>query len=161
MELIRKEDIDEALKKLKYRYYKLILVVGPMGSGKTDFIKSISLKYAFDYINLNLELSEKLINIPVDERCYYVEDFIDEILAGKRTEILAIDNIVILFGPHLKLEPLRLFKNMSKYRGMIVAWGGDLDDGYLTYARPGHLEFRKYSQNEIECMVIKLGGKTG
>lgn len=118
------KDIQDAFILLPYKYYKLILLVGPIGSGKTQILKKISSDYNYDYINLNLKLSEKLINIPFEERCYYVDDFMEEILFQSKTDVTILDNIEILFSNHLKIDPLKLLKNISRYRKIIASWGG-------------------------------------
>ncbi|MDI3501673.1 MAG: hypothetical protein PWP22_1444 [Thermoanaerobacter sp.] len=152
------KDIQDAFILLPYKYYKLILLVGPIGSGKTQILKKISSDYNYDYINLNLKLSEKLINIPFEERCYYVDDFMEEILFQSKTDVTILDNIEILFSNHLKIDPLKLLKNISRYRKIIASWGGIYVNGILTYAEIGHSEHRKYKKNDLDVIVISIEG---
>ena len=152
------KDIQDAFILLPYKYYKLILLVGPIGSGKTQILKKISSDYNYDYINLNLKLSEKLINIPFEERCYYVDDFMEEILSQSKTDVTILDNIEILFAPHLKIDPLKMLKNMSKYKKIITSWGGSYINGILTYAEPGYPEYRRYKKDDLDIIVINVEG---
>jgi len=152
------KDIQDAFILLPYKYYKLILLVGPIGSGKTKLLKRISADYNYDYINVNLQLSEKLINIPLEERCYYVDDFMEEILFQSKTDVTILDNIEILFSNHLKIDPLKLLKNISRYRKIIASWGGIYVNGILTYAEIGHSEHRKYKKSDLDVIVISIEG---
>ena len=116
--------------------------------------------YEYKYINLNLALSEKLKEIPLTERCLYVQDYIDEIIntasRNNSSDILILDNNEIIFSKHLQIDPLRLLKNISKYRKVISAWPGSIKDEYLTYAEPWHNDYVKYSLNDLECLYINL-----
>lgn len=93
------KDIQDAFILLPNEYYKLILLVGPIGSGKTEILKKISTDHGYEYINLNLKLSEKLTNISLENRCYYVEELINEIISTSRSDVVILDNIEILVIP--------------------------------------------------------------
>lgn len=93
-----------------------------------------------------MKLSEKLINIPFEERCYYVDDFMEEILFQSKTDVTILDNIEILFSNHLKIDPLKLLKKYKQIQKIIASWGGIYVNGILTYAEIGHSEHRKYKR---------------
>ncbi|NSW90430.1 MAG: BREX-3 system P-loop-containing protein BrxF [Firmicutes bacterium] len=151
-------EFKELAASLSSEYYKLLLLVGGSGRGKTSFIRKICSEDTdkYRYINLNRALSEKLKEIPIAERCYYVQDYIDDIVKDNPGDFLVLDNIEIIFSRHLQVEPLRLLKNISKYRKTITAWPGSIKDGYLTYAEPWHKDYVKYSLNDLECLYINL-----
>lgn len=137
-------------------YYKLLLLVGGSGAGKTKLLKEICANSGGNYLNLNLALAAKLKEIPLAERCYHIDDFIDEILRSYPGDLLMLDNIEILFSRHLQIDPLRTLKNISKYRKAIAAWPGIIEDGYLIYAEPWHKDCVKYPISELECLYINL-----
>jgi len=56
-----------------------------------------------------------------------------------------LDNIEILFDSALQQNPLLLLQGLSRNRTLVVSWNGSIKDGSLTYAEPGHPEFRKYA----------------
>jgi hypothetical protein len=152
--MLKALDIQNAIKILPYKYYKLILVVGPKDRQISGILKKMSLEFGYDYINLNLKLSERLIRIPFDERCFYVEGYVNEIIESYRGSLLILDNIEILFEKHLKVDPLFLLKNLSRYKAIIAHWNGKAEDGHLIYAVPQHPDFAKYRMDEHDYIVI-------
>jgi hypothetical protein len=154
--MLKALDIQNAIKILPHKYYKLILVVGPKDRQITGILKKMSLEFGYDYINLNLKLSEKLIRIPFDERCFYVEEYVNEIIESYHGTLLILDNIEILFEKHLKIDPLLLLKNLSRYKAIIAHWNGKVEDGYLIYAVPQHPDFAKYRMDEHDYIVIDV-----
>lgn len=141
---------------LSDKYYKLILLVGVSGTGKTSLINEICGDNAYRYVNLSLALSEKLKEVPIRERGYYVQDFLDDVVRSNPGDFLVLDNIEIIFSKHLQIEPLGALKNIAKYRKTIVAWQGRIKNGSLTYAEPIHEDYVKYSLDELECLYINM-----
>ncbi|MDN5302015.1 MAG: hypothetical protein PWQ60_1529 [Thermoanaerobacteraceae bacterium] len=152
--MLKELDIKNAIKILPYKYYKLILVVGPKERQISGILKKMSLEFGYDYINLNLKLSEKLIRLPFDERCFYVEEYVNEIIESYHGSLLIFDNTEILFEKHLKIDPLLLMKNLSRYKAIIAHWNGKVEDGHLIYAVPQHPDFAKYRIDEHDYIVI-------
>lgn len=142
---------------LNDKYYKLLLLVGASGNGKTSVINEICSDNAYRYVNLNLVLSEKLKDVPIKERGYYVQDLTDNIMKDNPGDFLVLDNIEIIFSKHLQIEPLSILKNIAKYRKTIAAWQGSIKDGYLTYAEPWHEDYVRYNIDELECLYINMG----
>lgn len=139
---------------LDYNYYKLILIVVENPSSTSEFLKKLAEEKSFHYVNLNLSLSEKLIQIPFERRWLYVNEMLDEILRKNNHEVLVVDNTEILFEKHLKLDPVGTLKNISRYKKMIVSVRGVLKDDCLVYARPGEDEYRAWRIKELEFTVL-------
>lgn len=125
-------------------FYRLVLVVGPSESGKTEMLKRLQVDSGCTYINLNLELSSKLIDLSEKQRGMQVKPLIANILDTVSGAVL-LDNIEILFDSALQQNPLLLLQGLSRNRTLVVSWNGSIKDGSLTYAEPGHPEFRKYA----------------
>jgi len=125
-------------------FYRLVLVIGPSGSGKTEMLKRLEVDSGCKYINLNLELSSRLIDLSEKQRGMQVKPLIADILDTVSGAIL-LDNIEILFDSALQQNPLLLLQGLSRNRTLVVSWNGSIKDGSLTYAEPGHPEFRKYA----------------
>ena len=90
---------------MDYNYYNLILIVTQNPSSTSEFLKKLAEEKSFHYVNLNLSLSEKLIQIPFERRWLYVNEMLDEILRKNKHEVLVVDSTEILFEKHLKLDP--------------------------------------------------------
>lgn len=127
-------------------YHRLILVVGPPGSGKTSSLYQVCEAQGWKIINLNLHLSERLLELTKRQRAISVSRLVAEIVASVGGDTVALDNVELLFDRELALDPLRLLQGMSRDRTLIVAWPGETDGTNLTYAQPGHPEARRYDR---------------
>jgi hypothetical protein len=125
-------------------YYRLIFVTG-IKSGKTTALHDVAQRRTdARYVNLNLELSQRLLPVAVQQRPVRVSGFLDELTRQTTSTTLLLDNIEILFDPSLKLQPVTLLQRLSRNRTIAVSWNGLVEDGYLVYARPGHPEYKRY-----------------
>ena len=124
-------------------YHRLILVVAPGGSGKTATLRAVAAHTGAEMVNLNLELSRRLLDLTVRRRVLELPRALDEIL-GRDAPLILLDNTEILFDPALRQDPLRLLQGASRNRTIVASWNGTVDDRYLSYADPGHPEFRRY-----------------
>ncbi len=125
-------------------YYRLILIVGPSGSGKTELLRLVANHIQAPLINLNLRLSQHLLELTHTQRCLSVERIIEEIFSEAKSHLILLDNTELVFHPDLKIDPLKLFQSLSRNRTLIVSWNGRIQNGQLEYAVPEHPEYRKY-----------------
>ena len=88
-------------------YHRLILVVAPSGAGKTATLRAVAAHAGVQVVNLNLELSRRLLDLTERRRALEVPSALDEIL-GRDTPLVLLDNTEILFDPALQQHPLRL-----------------------------------------------------
>jgi hypothetical protein len=143
---------------LPQHYHRLILIVGQHGAGKTRLLKELCRRAdgAIPYLNLNLALSQRLLDLTGKERPLRTRRLLAEILDEQPQETLALDNIELLFEPTLHQDPLLLLQGLSRNKSLIAAWPGTYDAAsqVLTYAEPGHPEYRRYQRPEV--MVVRM-----
>ena len=132
-------------------YHRLILVVAPRGAGKTATLRAVAANTGVPVVNLNLELSRGLLDLTERRRALEVPGALDEIL-GRDTPVL-LDNTEILFDPALRQDPLRLLQHASRNQTIVASWNGTVDDRYLSYADPGHPEYRRYPTGGLVIVV--------
>ena len=84
-----------------------------------------------------LELTER-------QRALQLPQILREIVSIGSSEIILLDNIEIIFDVGLKQDPLRLLQGLSRNKTVIAAWNGTIVEDSLTYALPGHPEYRRY-----------------
>ena len=138
------ERILRKIKEAQELYHRLILVAGPAGSGKTEALHEVSISTSAPLINVNLELSRRKLDLTERQRVLQLPRFLGEIVGEAPGELVLLDNIEILFDIHLKQDPLRLLQGLSRNKTVVATWNGTVVDGYLTYAVPGHPEYRRY-----------------
>lgn len=134
-------------------YHRLILVAGPGGSGKTAALQAVAQRTGAPVVNLNLELSRRLLDLSARERALAVPRLLDDVI-GRRSPVL-LDNTELLFEPALSLDPLALLQGASRNRTLVAAWNGALDDRYLICAEPGHPEYRRYERDGLAIVSAK------
>ena len=138
------EQILTNIQDAKHLYQKLILLVGKSGSGKTGILKKISNEFAVPMINVNLEMSSRLLDVPVEKRASNLSRLFSNLLSDTGSDMVLLDNMEILFDKSLQQNPLSLLQTNAKNRVVIAAWNGAIENRRLTYARPEHHEFRAY-----------------
>lgn len=148
------QQIMQAVADTPNMYYRLLLIVASPGNGKTAALLSIAKQMGAEYVNLNMELSKRLLSLTERQRTLYVGRVIDDIV-DPGTDPVLLDNIELLFDPDLRQEPLRLLQEWSRRRTMVAVWPGALEDGYLTYAEPGHREYKRYPARDL--IIVEAG----
>jgi hypothetical protein len=128
--------------------------VGKHGSGKTQLLRSFAAEDDAIPIDLGSEMPPSVFDLPSRQRCVAAADrFGDLVRAVDDTAI--IDGIEVLFHPDLMLDPLKLFQDNSRNRVLIVAWPGTFGRNELTFAAPGHPEFRSYTSPDAIVLGLQ------
>ena len=138
---------DQVLRKIgeaRELYHRLIVLVGPSGSGKTRALQLVSHAISAPLINVNLELSRRMLDLTERQRALQLPRLLGKIVDEAAGDVVLLDNIEILFDVHLKQDPLRLLKGLSRNKTVVAAWSGSIVDGHMTYAVPDHPEYRRY-----------------
>jgi Cdc6-like AAA superfamily ATPase len=151
--------LNEAIRQAAGQYYRLVLLAGAPGCGKTATLRAVAKENGYSYLNVNLELSKKMLELTRTQRSRQVERLLKEVIASAPGDVVLLDNLEILFDPALEVEPLRLLQVSSRNRTIVASWNGTVKDGTLAYAEPGHPEFIQFKQAEavIVTAVITQG----
>ena len=104
----------------------------------------VSKRIGASIINVNLELSRRMLDLPERQRALQLPLLMREIVNEAAGEVILLDNIEILFDVSLKLDPLRLLQNLSRNMTIVATWNGSIKNNYITYAMPDHPEYRRY-----------------
>ena len=129
-------------------YHRLILIAAPSGSGKTAALQDVGARTGAELLNLNLELSRRMLDLTERQRALQLPRVLEEVV-GRDEPLVLLDNIEILFDVTLRQDPLRLLQGVSRNRTVVTAWNGTLEGEYLTYATPEHPEYRRYPRREL------------
>ena len=148
--------LTRSLKAAEELYHRLVLIVGKSGTGKTSVIKNLAKRYNTDPININLSLSKELLTLTEKQRQLKLPQILDQVVKDKG-EIIFLDNIEILFDVDLKQDPLRLLQGLSRNLTVVSTWNGTYNKGRLTYAEPGHREYRSYTLSDT--LVVGMSGE--
>lgn len=147
--------LEQAIHEAASQYFRLVIVAGEPGSGKTAALQSIARKQGLPLVNVNLELSKRMLELTRTQRSRQAERLLKEVIAATPGDLVLLDNLEILFDTGLEIEPLRLLQVSSRNRTIVASWNGPFQGGTLTYAEPGHPEFVQFKQ--AEAVVIPVG----
>ena len=125
-------------------YHRLMLVVAPAGAEKTTALKEVRERAGVPLINVNLDLSRRMLDLTERQRALQFPLLLMEIVNNAAGDVVLLDNIEILFDVSLKQDPLRLLQGLSRNKTVVVAWNGSIDSDHMTYAVLDHPEYRRY-----------------
>ena len=137
------ERVIERIGRAANLYHRLVLVVGAAGSGKTGALREAAAHTGAPLVNVNLELSRRLLDLTGRQRALRMQSLLDRIAAEAGGDVVLLDNIELLFDPALRQDPLRLLRSLSRHRTVAASWNGSVEDGHVRYAAPGHPEYRR------------------
>jgi hypothetical protein len=150
--------LERAIQQAASQYFRLVILAGAPASGKTAALQSVARTLGCQLVNVNLELSKRLLELTRTQRSRQVERLLKEVIAAAPGDVVLLDNLEILFDTGLEIEPLRLLQVSSRNRTIVSSWNGSFHAGTLTYAEPGHPEFIQFKQTE--AIIITLGTST-
>jgi hypothetical protein len=145
-----------------HMYHRLVLVVAPLGAGKTAALREVAQQTGYNYINVNLELSRCMLELTQRQRQLQVPRLLRDIIRTAHEQAVLLDNLEILFDTSLKLDPLRCLQDVARDRTVVAAWNGTVSAGHLTYANPDHPEYRRYALEDLVIVSrswLLIGGR--
>ena len=140
-------------------YYRLLLVAGGVGAGKTQALVAVGERTGAPAVNVGLDLARSLHELTVRERPLRVRELLEALVesASKGCDVVLLDNIEALFDAGLQQDPLRLLQGVSRSRTVVAAWPGTLRGGTLRYAAPPHREYREYPARGLLTVALEHG----
>lgn len=135
-------------------YYRLVILVGVAGSGKTAVLQNVHERTLAPLININLDLSRKMLDLTERQRALQLPRLLSEIIDMFQSDVILLDNIEILFDVSVKQDPLRLLQGISRRKTIVAAWSGSINSEHIVYAMRGHPEFRRYPLEDF--LVVSL-----
>ncbi|HKZ86415.1 MAG TPA: BREX-3 system P-loop-containing protein BrxF [Anaerolineae bacterium] len=149
--------IEQTLPRLHQAYYRLALIVGKPGTGKTELLRTLNEKTGHPLINVNLEVSQRLLDYTIAERPRLVPRLLGDVINEANSRVVLLDNLELLFDVSLKLNPLQVLQSLSRNVTIVASWSGTYANNALVYAEPWHAEYRQYSLGAQDCLVFPMG----
>jgi AAA+ superfamily predicted ATPase len=148
------ENVMQAIRLAGDLYYRLVLLAGPQGTGKTSILQALAKENQYPLVNVNLQLCKGMLELTRNQRTRQVERLFKAVVGSGAGDVVLLDNLEVLFDPSLEVVPLRFLLSASRNQTLVASWNGTFKDGTLTYAAPGHPEFVQYKQ--VEALVIAV-----
>jgi len=144
-----RDQVRQKIEEASVLYHRLVLLVAPVGSGKTTVLKDVCESTGAPMINVNLELSKQMLDLTERQRVLQLPRLLQGLVAKVEGDTVILDNIEILFEISLKQDPLRLLQGLSRNKTVVAAWNGLLESDHVTYATPDHPEYKRYSIRDL------------
>ena len=125
-------------------YHRLVMLVAPPHAGKTAALQDVHDRTAALLVNVNLELSRRMLDLTERQRALQLPRLLAEIVGASAADVVLLDNIEVLFDVSLKQDPLRLLQGLSRNKTVVAAWSGSIDGEHMVYATPDHPEYKRY-----------------
>ncbi len=97
-------------------YHRLLMVVAPAGAGKTSALHDVHDRTGAPLINVNLEVSRRMLDLTERQRALQLPRLLSEIVNTSQGHVILLDNIEILFDISLRQDPLRLLQGGASSR---------------------------------------------
>ncbi|HPB88440.1 MAG TPA: BREX-3 system P-loop-containing protein BrxF [Thermotogota bacterium] len=138
---------DKTIKRIEQAaklFFRLVLLVAPAGSGKTAALQDVHERMTVPLINVNLELSRRMLDLTERQRALQLPRLLAAIVGASGAGVVLLDNIEVLFDISLKQDPLRLLQGLSRNKTVVAAWSGSIDGEHMVYATSDHPEYKRY-----------------
>lgn len=139
------EELDNLLQDLSGVNSKLVLLIGPPRSGKSNLLGQLAARRQTRVLSVTATLGRELLTVPSTRRHLQAAELLKELADEFASHgLVLMDNIELLFDRTLQLSPLDLLKRHAHARRVIAVWPGDLREDRLSYATTGHPEYQDY-----------------
>jgi hypothetical protein len=125
-------------------YHRLVMLVAPAGAGKTAALQDVHERTAAPLVNVNLELSRRMLDLTERQRALQLPRFLAEIVGASAADVVLLENVEVLFDVSLKQDPLRLLQGLSRNKTVVASWSGSIDGEHMLYSTHDHPEYRRY-----------------
>lgn len=140
------EELDRSVKEAGRIKTPLVIVTGSSRHRRDDFLTKYASKKNLKILNVGLVFGERLASVDEFSRRSHATEILEEICADfTEGGLLIMNDIEIFFDQTLALNPMSVFKKISRNRTAIAVWPGDITKGRLQYATPNHPEFQDHS----------------
>lgn len=149
------DEVRERIREAEGLYYRLVLVVGPSGVGKTRLLQEVRKTTGAPLLNVNLELSRRLLSLDSQQRRLSLPALLSDLVSSLQSSTVLLDNTELIFDPVFAQDPLRLLQQLSRSKTVVAAWNGTVSGHALVYAAPEHPEYRCYPIHDF--LTVSLG----
>lgn len=140
-------NIQTRINELKGKQYKLLLVIGNPGSGKSKLVREYSEETGIPIVDLDMVF----MHTPVDSLMKEMKNFIKTY----HQKVLLLDNKKILYAKDSGIDLLAFLKEVSKDIIVVATWNGRIEDGQLFHFNKDCPEDLIYSVEKEEFKYIR------
>ena len=125
-------NLTEKIDELNDAKYKLLLIVGEPGSGKSKIIREYSQETGIPMIDLD----KIFMNTPSNQLMNEMKNF----LKTYNQKVLLLDNKKTLYAKDSKIDLMEFLKEISLSIPVVATWNGHIENQHLHHIRKDTLE---------------------
>ena len=76
-------------------YHRLVMLVAPAGAGKTAALQDVHERTAAPLVNVNLELSRRMLDLTERQRALQLPRLLAEIVGASAADVVLLDNVEV------------------------------------------------------------------
>ena len=107
----------------------------------------------YQEVQINKELSKRLLEIPKDDRPKLVENTLKSMLNYHVP--IYVTGFEMLFDPRYEIDVLRFFCEKARIINVAIKWPGGFSNGKLTYASPEESDYHEYDCNAYQIRIVQ------
>lgn len=143
----------QVVDELQRKKYKLLLLIGRPGSGKSKYLNNYSKEKGIPILDFDSILGKQ---IPEGKDANYVYDFIRGFLETYKPEEILIDKKRILYQNDSPIDLLDFLKELSTKKTVITTWNGYTKDNKLVHVCEALNREIEYDLDSIDCAYLEL-----
>jgi hypothetical protein len=90
-------ELEQAIQQAASQYFRLVILAGAPASGKTAALQFVAQKLGCQLVNVNLDLSKRMLELTRTQRSRQVERLLKEVIAAAPGDVVLLDKLEILF----------------------------------------------------------------
>ena len=151
--------VEGSVSEAEAMYHRLVVVV-ETGSAQTDSdFMAIATQHSWPAINVNLELSSCLKDMPSKSRPLNVDRCLRDIIGNYTSDIVLLTHNEILFDRALEQNPALTLRHLSRNKTIVAAWNGHITGQHLVFGPPEHPDHQRFEvEDEIVLNVNAMNG---
>jgi hypothetical protein len=132
-----------------------LLLVHPEMDRLEDAVAELLKAHEWQRLAVGRELSAALLSEALQHRSLSARRWMRARIGQVAPGPAVCTEIDLLFDPGLSLDPLRLFRDLSRTTRLVVAWPGSHQDDVLAYAVPEHSHYRTWRKPEVSVVALE------
>ena len=101
------------------------------------------------HLNVSKGLSSSLMTVSLNQRCRFSQKWLMDTLNAYKSKPILCSQPDLLFDPSIEIDPLALFRQISRINQLIVLWPGEYKQSLLSYAVPEHHHYRSWNISDV------------
>lgn len=127
------EEFEKIVEEVKDKPVKVVIVTGKPGSGKSKVLREAAEAKKWEYIDCRLLITEKFLEVPIEERKGRGAAMMLEILDTYNADVIMLDRLQTLFVPVFNIDIEDLLRKLSEKYVIVTAWPGYVEGSTLCY----------------------------